>query len=232
MVPAQMTRPWQNVATVPTAEGSLELRRRGDDEFLIVIAGRVLMTNSNRRSEQALATLACVGLKGRGAQPPRILVGGLGMGYTLRAALDVLPAAARVDVSELNPAVVDWCRGPLAALTGNAVSDARVRIEVGDVAQQIRSAAHGTYDAILLDLYEGPYAATQRREDPFFGPKALLRSRRALAQGGCLAIWAEDFDAAFTRRFTAAGFDVATHRTGHGGRTHVVYLGTRTTWPD
>ncbi len=233
-----MTRPWQNIAAVPTAEGTLELRRRGDDEFLIVIAGRVLMTNSNRRSEQALATLACAALGGRGPEAerrtggPRILIGGLGMGYTLRAALDALPAEARVDVSELNPAVVDWCRGPLAGLTGDALADARVRVEVRDVAQQIASAAPGTYDAILLDLYEGPYAATQRREDPFFGPKALVRTRRALSRGGILAIWSEDFDAPFTRRFGAAGFAVATHRTGHGGRTHIVYIGVRTTWPD
>ncbi len=235
MVPGSMTRPWENVATVPTAEGALELRRRGDDEFLIVISGRVLMTNANRRSEQALATLACAAL-GRHRDPrarsePRVLIGGLGMGYTLRAALDVLPPGARVEVSELNPAVVDWCRGPLAALTGDALGDARVRIALGDVAQRIRSAPPGSYDVILLDLYEGPYEATQRREDPFFGHKALLRTHKALAAGGSLAIWAEDYDAAFARRFATAGFAVSTHRSGHGGRTHVVYVGVRTVLP-
>ena len=218
-----MTRPWQNVATVPTDDGALELRQRGSDEFLIVIAGRVLMTNSNRRSEQTLATLACAALATHAA--PRILVGGLGMGYTLRAALDVLPAAARVEVSELTPAVVDWCRGPLAPLTGSAISDPRVRVVVGDVAHRIASAAPGSYDAILLDLYEGPYSATQHREDPFYGPTALARSRKALVPGGSLAIWAEDGDSSFTRRFAASGFVVTTHRSGHGGRSHVVYLG-------
>jgi spermidine synthase len=225
MVPAEMTRPWQNVATVKTAEGALELRQRGDAEFLIVIAGRVLMTTANRRSEQELATLACAALTSRRA--PRILVGGLGMGYTLRAALDVLPADARVEVSELTPVVVDWCRGPLAALTGDAAADPRVRIVLGDVAQRIATAAAGAYDSILLDLYEGPYPAKQNREDPFYGPKALARSHRALAPGGSLAIWSEDFDPAFARRFVSAGFQVTTHRSGHSGRTHVVYLGVR-----
>lgn len=214
--------PWKTLATVATAEGALELRRRGDGEFLIVIAGRVLMTSRDRRSEQALATLACQGLTGE----PRVLIGGLGMAYTVRAALDVLPAAAQIVVAELTPAVVDWCRGPLAPLTAAAVLDPRVTVIVDDVARVIADAARGYYHAIILDLYEGPHATTQRADDPFYGRTALGRSRAALAPGGVLAVWSEEPDAAFARRFAAAGFDVASHRLGKT-RTHIVYLGRR-----
>lgn len=220
-----MTRPWQTLASVPTREGPLELRRRGDREFLIVVAGRVLMTSAARRSEEALATLALARVAGRAA--PRVLVGGLGMGYTLRAALDALPPAARVVVAELTPAVVDWCRGPLAGLTGGAVLDPRVTVELADVARVIAGAAPGGFDAILLDLYEGPHAATQRPGDPFYGGAALARAHAALADGGVLAVWSEDADPPFARRLAAAGFDASSHRAGRGGRTHVVYLGVR-----
>ena len=215
--------PWKTLATVATAEGALELRQRGEREFLIVIGGRVLMTSRDRRSEQALATLACEAL---GAGRPRVLIGGLGMGYTLRAALDVLPAAAEVVVAELTAAVDAWCRGPLAPLTGAAVLDPRVRVVIDDVAAVIAGAPRGRYDAILLDLYEGPHAATQVADDPFYGRAALGHSHAALAPGGTLAVWSEEPDLAFARRFTAAGFDVATHRLGKP-RTHVVYVGRR-----
>jgi spermidine synthase len=214
--------PWKTLATVATAEGALELRQRGEREFLIVIDGRVLMTTRDRRSEQALATLACAALTGR----PRVLIGGLGMAYTLRAALDVLPAGAEVVVAELTPAVDAWCRGPLAPLTGAAVLDPRVAVVIDDVAAVIAGAPRGRYDAILLDLYEGPHAATQRADDPFYGHAALGRSHAALAPGGSLAVWSEEPDEAFARRFAAAGFDVATHRLGKT-RSHVVYAGRR-----
>jgi spermidine synthase len=215
--------PWKTLATVATAEGALQLRQRGAREFLIVIDGRVLMTSSDRRSEQALATLACEALA---TARPRLLIGGLGMAYTLRAALDVLPAVAEVVVAELTPAVHDWCGGPLAPLTGAAVLDPRVRVEIGDVAHVIAGAPRGHYDAIILDLYEGPHAATQRTDDPFYGRAALLRCHAALAPGGSLAVWSEEVDEPFARRFAAAGFEVATHRIGTT-RTHSVYLGRR-----
>jgi len=215
--------PWKTVATVATGEGALQLRQRGEREFLIVIDGRVLMTSSDRRSEQALATLACEALA---AGSPRILIGGLGMAYTVRAALDVLPATAQVVVAELTAAVDAWCRGPLAPLTGAAVLDPRVRVVIGDVARVIGDAPRGHYDAIVLDLYEGPHAATQRADDPFYGRAALARSHAALAPGGVLAVWSEEPDDAFARRFEAAGFEVATHRLGKT-RTHIVYVGRR-----
>lgn len=219
-----MTRPWQTLATVPTAEGPLELRQRGDRDFLIVIAGRVLMTSVARRSEEALSTLAAAAVKGR--SHPRVLIGGLGMAYTVRAALDAFGPGCRVTVAELTPAVIEWCRGPLAPLTDGAALDPRVDVVVQDVARVI-GAARATYDAILLDLYEGPNPATQRKDDPFYGPAALARSHAALRPGGVLAIWAEDPDPTFPRRFGAAGFEVTTHRAGKGGRAHIVYLGVR-----
>ncbi len=219
-----MTRPWQTLAVVETSDGPLELRRRGDD-FLIVVGGRVLMSSTHRRSEEALATLACARIVAR--PTPRVLVGGLGMGFTLRATLGSLPAAAQVIVAELNPEIVAWCRGPLAPATASAVTDARVTVEIADVAKVIGAAPADCFDAIILDLYEGPYAATQRKNDPLYGAEALARTHRALAGGGVVAIWSEDADPSFPARLEAAGFhDVTVERVG-GGRTHIIYLAVR-----
>ncbi len=220
-----MATAWRTLATVQTGDGPLELRQRGAAEFLIVIAGRVLMTSAARRSEEALATLACARLPDHEA--PRVLVGGLGMGYTLRAALDALPKDAQVVVAELHRETLEWCRGPLAALTGGAVLDPRVQMVIADVSKVIASSRPGTYDAILLDLYEGPHTATQRKNDPFYGAAALTRSHAALREGGILAVWSEEADPPFADRASAAGFEVTTHRAGRGGRTHVIYLGRR-----
>jgi spermidine synthase len=218
-----MTRPWQTIARVPTPEGALELRQRGAADFLITIAGRVLMTSGARRSEEALATLS---LRDRAPHLIRdVLVGGLGMGYTLRAALDLVPADARVTVVELNAEVAAWCRGPLAPLTEAAVADPRVTIVLGDVAAQLAQAPRAAYDAILFDLYEGPHAATQAADDPLYGPRALGHARDALRDGGVFAVWSEEPDARFERRLADAGFRVEKHRAGRGGRAHVVYLG-------
>ena len=227
-----MTRPWQTLASVPTPEGALELRQRGDTDFLIVVGGRVLMTSSAHRSEDALARFAAGRLPDRKNQ--HVLIGGLGMAYTLRAALDAFPDDTAFTVAELNPTVVEWCRGPLGVLTENAATHPRVELEIADVASVISRAAgaaaagdQGVYDAILLDLYEGPNAASQRKDDPFYGAAALGRQYRALRPGGVLAVWSEDPDAAFAKRFAAAGFGVTTQRPAQGGRTHVVYLGVR-----
>jgi spermidine synthase len=208
---------WTTLATVATAEGKLELRQRGETDFLIVVDGRVLMTSSERRSEEALAKLALA------KECKRVLIGGLGMGYTLRAALDALPANAEVTVAELTPAVADWCKGPLAPLTNDAAADPRVRIVIDDVAAVI-GRAKSEYDAILIDLYEGPNAATQSADDPFYGKTALARTRTALASGGVFAVWSEEADEAFAKRFAASGFAVSTHRLG-SSRRHFVYLG-------
>ena len=213
-------QPWKTIEAVDTDEGKLELRQRGAKDFLIVIDGRVLMTSAERRSEEALSTLALAKLA---SKTPRVLIGGLGMGYTLRAALDVLPPGARVTVAELTPAVAAWCKGPLAVLTADAASDPRVTIVIDDVAAVI-GRAKNEYDAILIDLYEGPNPATQAADDPFYGKAALARTHAALAKQGVFSVWSEEADDAFAKRFSAAGFTVSTHRLG-SSRRHFVYLG-------
>lgn len=221
-----MSRPWQTLDRVPSAEGTLELRRRGDRDFLITVAGRVLMNSVHHRSEAALGALACRGLEGR--RGPRVLVGGLGMGFTLRAVLDAVAADARVVVAELNPVVVRWCGGPLADLTAGAAQDPRVEVRVGDVADVIRGAAAepDRFDAVILDLYEGPHAGCAKVADPLYGRGAIERTRAALRPGGVFAVWGEAYDEGFEKRLQAASFSVSTERPGRGGLRHVVYVAT------
>lgn len=220
-----MAQPWQTIDRIDTADGVLELRRRGEQDFLIVINGRVLMNSSANRSEIALGESACRAIAG--SKIPRVLIGGLGMGLTLRAALDSLPPNAQVVVAEINPVVVKWCRGPLAALTRGAVDDKRVTVEIGNVSAVIAKAAKSgaeRFDAIVIDLYEGPGSATDAKNDPFYGSHALKVTATALSPGGVFAVWGENSDAAFEKRLTAAGFSVDRQRPGRGGLRHVVYL--------
>ena len=218
-----MTRPWETLDAVETAEGRLELRRRGERDFVITVGGRVLMNSALHLTEAAVAAMACRRVADR--EKPRVLIGGLGMGYTLRAALDALPGRSRIIVAEIEPAIVRWCRGPLAGLTDGAVDERRVSVQMADVAEVIGGAAKtALFDAVILDLYEGPRDATQARDDPFYGPRALERTRAALAPGGVFAVWSEDADPAFARRLRSAGFAVETLRPGKGGPRHVVYL--------
>lgn len=216
--------PWKALATVSTSEGELQLRQRGAREFLITIDGRVLMTSSERTSELAVATLACQQLTDRKA--PRVLIGGLGMAYTVRAALDALPRGAQVTVAELTAEVATWCAGPLAPLTRGASLDPRVRVVIKDVARVIEQARPGSFDAIVLDLYEGPHAAAKRENDPFYGRAALVRSFTALSVNGVLAIWSEEENLVFKRRMADVGFETTVHHPG-GSRAYVVYLGRR-----
>lgn len=216
--------PWKVLETVATREGDLELRQRNAREFLITIDGRVLMTSAERSSEQAVATLACAQLAA--IKSPRVLIGGLGMAYTVRAALDVLPRTAKVVVSELTAHVDTWCRGPLAVLTRGAVLDPRVNVVIEDVARVIERAPPGHYNAIILDLYEGPHLAQKRENDPFYGRAALARTFKALAPGGVLSIWSEEINAVFKKRMIDAGFETTVHHPG-GSRAYVVYLGRR-----
>jgi spermidine synthase len=220
-----MARPWQTLDRHETSDGMLELRRRGDRDFLILLNGRVLMNSSASRSELALGELPCLTLASRPRL--RVLIGGLGMGLTLRAALDALPTSARVVVAELNPAIVSWCRGPLAALTGTAVGDQRVTVVNGDVAEVIAAAARPgaeKYDAVIIDLYEGPGSGTDPQNDPFYGSRALLRAADALSVEGLFAVWGEQPDSAFEKRLGAAGFSFDRQRPGRGGMRHVVYV--------
>ncbi len=220
-----MAQPWETLDKVDTADGLLELRRRGDHDFLIIINGRVLMNSSANRSEIVLGESACRAVAARGR--PRVLIGGLGMGLTLRAALDSLPPNAQVVVTEINPVVVKWCRGPLAALTRGAVDDKRVTVEIDDVSAVIAKAAKSgaeRFDAIVIDLYEGPGSATDARNDPFYGSHALKATASALSAGGVFAVWGENSDTAFEKRLITAGFSVERQRPGRGGLRHVVYL--------
>ena len=187
------------------------------------------MNSAGNLSEIALARLACDALKNK--KNPRVLVGGLGMGYTLKAALDTLPPAAEIVLAELNPIMVKWCRGPLTHLAGGAVDDPRVTVVIDDVAALIRSAAGPgrgrRFDAIMLDLYEGPYEGDRGRGDYLYGSAAIALSRAALRAGGRFAVWSEDPDRAFEKRLKKAGFAVNRQRPGRGGR-HVVYIATKT----
>lgn len=220
-----MAQPWQTIDKAETPDGTLELRKRGERDFLILINNRVLMNSSASRSELTLGEEACTLVAAR--KNPRVLIGGLGMGLTLRAALDSLPSSAQVIVAELNPVVASWCRGPLAELTKNAASDPRVTIVIDDVAAVIaRAAQTGSqrFDAIIIDLYEGPGSATDANHDPFYGSRALRTTAAALAPAGVLAVWGENSDAAFEKRLAAAGFAVERLRPGRGGLRHVVYV--------
>ncbi|OGW55211.1 MAG: spermidine synthase [Nitrospirae bacterium RBG_19FT_COMBO_55_12] len=220
-----MAQPWQTIDKVDTPDGALELRQRGERDFLILINNRVLMNSSANRSELALGELACRHIAARSR--PRVLIGGLGMGLTLRATLDSLPTAAQVVVAELNPVVVKWCSGPLAGLTVSAVDDPRVMIKIDDVSAVIKKTAQADaerFDAIILDLYEGPHARTDAVNDPFYGSRALKTTAAALLPGGVFAVWGENPDAAFEKRLRASGFSIDVQRPGKGGLRHVVYV--------
>jgi spermidine synthase len=221
-----MAQPWKIIESSATEDGLLELRQRGERDFMIMIGPQVLMNSLANRSEVVLGQLGCGHLKE--ADAPRVLVGGLGMGFTLKAVLDTLPASARVVVAELNPVVREWCRGPLAALTDNAVSDPRVSVEIGDVAHLIRrSAVNGgdeRFDAIVLDLYRGPHAKTHPSNDPLYGSRAIDNMRAALKPCGAIAVWGEQYDEGFDKRLRSAGFTVTTERPGRGGLRHAVFL--------
>jgi spermidine synthase len=225
-----MALPWKIVDRFTTATNdTLELRRRGERDFILFLDGQVLMNSKAQRSEVALGRLGCLPWQNHPA--PRILIGGLGMGFTLRAVLGSLPATAVVVVAELNPGMVDWCRGPLAGLTDNAMSDPRVTVKIGDVADLIRRYALGNkkkrFNAIILDLYRGPHASTDKKADPLYGSRAIERTRAALQSGGILAVWGENHDEGFVKRLSKAGFTVNCERPGKGGYRHAVFLATR-----
>lgn len=223
-----MPRPFTLLDRVDTPEGPLELRQRGERDFMITIAGRVLMTSNLHRSELAVAELACALIQKR--PDARVLIGGLGLGYTLRAALDALAKSTHVCVAELNPVVERWCRGPLAPLTNDALSDRRVEVFIGDVTQQIRrAAAKGgqRYDAIILDLYVGPADLPRGQHDPLYGSEIVRATHAALTPGGVYTVWAEDGNRSFLERLTRTGFKAELLRVDGGGPRHAVYRGVK-----
>jgi spermidine synthase len=196
---------------------------------LLTVAGRVLMNSRANRSEIALAQLTCANRAGGAA----VLVGGLGLGCTLRAALDLLPADARVVLAEIDPAIVRWCRMHLADLNGRVLDDPRVELRVEDVAATVGRAGSGgragRFDAILFDLYEGPSARSTVADHPLYGPTMLRRVRGALRPGGVFAVWSEQPCGRFEARLRRAGYRVELTRPGRGGLRHAVYLAHPTT---
>ena len=210
-----------DTALIPGGTGELRLVQRGRD-FTIMLGGNELMSSRLGKSEEALATLGC-----RDAPADaRVLVGGLGMGFTLRAVLDRLGPRAVVTVVELVPAVVAWGRGPLADLFAGCLDDPRVRLVEGDVTAPIRD-GRADYDAILLDVDNGPDGLTHPANDGLYGQAGLSAARNALRRGGTLAIWSSAPDPRFTRRLERAGFEVSeevVRANGDRGARHVIWL--------
>lgn len=230
---------WEELdtAAVPDEGGDLRLMRRGT-EYSIMAGPIELMNSRLSGSEQALAALC---LQAIGPRPaPRFLIGGLGLGFTLRAALALLPADAQVTVAELVPAVVAWARGPLAHIHGDSLTDPRVTIHEGDVRALI-AAKPGIWDAIALDVDNGPEGLTRRANDALYSPTGLAAAHRALAPGGVLAVWSSAPSEPFARRLSRAGFTLTEHRVrAHGGvkggggkggggkgARHVIWLGSK-----
>ena len=221
--------PWQKLDTahIPGG-GELRLMRRGS-EFAIKLGSNELMNSRLTATEQALATLACDRIKTRKA--PKILIGGLGMGFTLRAALIVLGAQAKIEVAELVPAVVAWARGPMAKLYGDSLTDPRVTIRETDVVDLIR-AARADYEAILLDVDNGPNGIVRKANDRLYDVNGLAAAHTALKLGGVLAVWSSAEDAKFTARLRRGGFTVtenAVRAKGTQGRAqHFIWVAVRT----
>jgi spermidine synthase len=224
--------PWilLDTATVPGG-GELRLKQRGT-EFSIMLGAIELMNSRISASEEALATLVCARIRSR--PQPRMLIGGLGMGFTLRAALQELPSDARVLVAELVPAVVRWARGPMAELHGSSLTDSRVSLHEGDVGDLIRSQP-GSYDAVLLDVDNGPEGLSREANDRLYDLGGLAAARASLVPGGILAVWSSAPNQAFTGRLRKTGFNVeevgVRAKGARGGSRHVLWLATNPgTW--
>ncbi len=220
--------PWilLDKATTPDGRSELRLMRRGT-EFSINLGSNTLMNSRFNGSEKALADLVCDRLEGRSGV--KILIGGLGMGFTLRTALSRLGPGAGIVVAELVGAIVAWARGPMAELFANCLDDPRVRIQDGDVAVPIGS-AQGHFDAILLDVDNGPEGLTQGANDGLYSPKGLAAARKALRPGGILAVWSASPNRAFANRLGQIGFkveEVQVRANGKGGARHVIWLATK-----
>lgn len=216
--------PWicLDTATMPGGGGALRLMQRGQEFSIMAEGGIELMNSRLSGSEQALAELTAARLT---VAQPRVLIGGLGMGFTLRAALATFGAGARIVVAELVPEVVDWARGPMAHVHGGSLDDPRVEIAVGDVAGAI---GRGGWDAILLDVDNGPEGLTRRANDGLYDAGGLAAAKAALTPGGMLAVWSSAPHAVFSKRVRQAGFAVEELKVkaGPGRRkaSHVIWL--------
>ena len=221
--------PWLQIDTarVPGANIELRLMRRGE-EFSMMLGQNELMNSRLSGSEEALATLTCKKIEA--VKRPHLLVGGLGMGFTLRAALAVLGREARITVAELVPAVIAWARGPMADLFGNSLTDPRASIREADVVDVIKTSP-SAFDAILLDVDNGPEALIRKANDALYDLNGLKAIRGALRPGGILAVWSSGPNIAFTKRLRAADFDVnevgVRATTKRSGAHHVIWFATK-----
>ncbi|AMN44184.1 spermidine synthase [Rhodoplanes sp. Z2-YC6860] len=221
--------PWSLIDTAPVPGGSGELRlmRRGS-EFSIKLGQNELMNSRLSGSEQSLATIACERIRSRRA--PAMLIGGLGMGFTLRAALASLGPEARITVAELVPAVLAWARGPMAEIFGDSLTDPRVSLRQADVGQLIKS-GRAMFDAILLDVDNGPEGLTRESNEALYGIKGLNAAHAALHPGGVLAVWSSGPNQKFSARLRTVGFEVDEVRVrangSGGGARHVIWIATR-----
>ena len=220
--------PWLHLDTAQIpGGGELRLMQRGS-QFVIKLGSNELMNSRLTATEQALATIACD--KIRTCAQPKILIGGLGMGFTLRASLIVLGPQAQITVAELVPEVVAWARGPMAQLFGDSLTDPRVSIREADVGDLIR-ASRSEYDAILLDVDNGPNGITRESNDRLYDMEGLAAAYSALRPGGVLAVWSSTPDAKFTSRLRKADFDVVENpvraKGPQGGAQHFIWTATR-----
>jgi spermidine synthase len=222
--------PWVQLDSARTPDGGQELRlKQRGAEFSIVLGSNELMNSRLSGSEEALARLSCQKIAGR--QQATLLIGGLGMGFTLRAALAELGADAQVTVAELVPAVVAWAHGPMAELFGGCLDDPRVGIREADVGLLIKSDV-ATYDAILLDVDNGPEGIVHKANDALYSVAGLNSARAALKPGGVLAVWSQGPDSGFTRRLGQAGFaveEIKVRANGKRGARHLIWIATRPT---
>lgn len=218
-------QPWEIVDREAAAPGGVELvlARRGD-EWVVRAGGQVLMSSRQHGSEEALAELAL----GRAARRKTVLVGGLGLGFTVRAALDRVPTDARVIVAETSAALVGWNRGPVSGLAGRPLDDPRVRLQQADVRARIGE-AKGAFDVILLDVDNGPAALSRTGNRSLYASSGLHACHAALAAGGVLGVWSAGPDEDFQEALERAGFEVEVKivpaRGAAGGKKHAVFLG-------
>jgi spermidine synthase len=214
-------------ASVPGGASELRLMRRGS-EFSIFAGAAELMSSRLSGSEEALASMTCAKLLHRSR--PHILIGGLGMGFTLRTALAALGPDASVTLAEIVPEVIAWARGPLAAIHGESLSDPRLTIFEGDVGDLI-DGVRSRYDAILLDVDNGPAGLMRAANDDLYDSYGLLEARKALRPGGVLAIWSAARDDVFAQRLRRLDYAVEEHRVRANGRRtgprHVIWLATK-----
>jgi spermidine synthase len=221
--------PWQQIdsARVPDSDVELRLMRRGT-EFSMMLGQNELMNSRLSGSEEALATLACKRIEA--VKRPHLLIGGLGMGFTLRAALTVLGPEARITVAELVPAVVAWARDPMADLFGDSLVDPRASIVTADVIEVIQSHP-SAFDAILLDVDNGPEGLIRKANDALYTVKGLTKIRRALRPGGVVAVWSSGPNPSFTKRLRDADFVVnevgVRATTKRSGAHHVIWFATK-----